>query len=238
MSSSMYLNCHSYYSLRYGTMPVEKLVSEANRNGVSALALTDINNTMGTMDFIRECKLNNIKPMAGIEFRDDENELIFTALARNNDGFREINEFLTWHNLNDTSIPPCPPVFNHTYVIYPFQSKLPRKLKENEFVGIRPEEIRKLVFSKFRYNQSQLIAFQPVTFSEETDYILHKHLRAIDNNTLLSKLTPSQLASPKEKLLPPDFLCIAYEDHPQIIKNTERLVEECDIDFNYNTVKN
>ena len=238
MSSSMYLNCHSYYSLRYGTMPVEKLVSEAKRNGVSALALTDINNTMGTMDFIRECKLNNIKPMAGIEFRDDENELIFTALARNNDGFREINEFLTWHNLNDTSIPPCPPVFNHTYVIYPFQSKLPRKLKENEFVGIRPEEIRKLVFSKFRYNQSQLIAFQPVTFSEETDYILHKHLRAIDNNTLLSKLTPSQLASPKEKLLPPDFLCIAYEDHPQIIKNTERLVEECDIDFNYNTVKN
>ena len=72
----MYLNCHSYYSLRYGTMSVEKLVAEAKRNGIPSLALTDINNTMGTIDFIRECRLNNIKPVAGIEFRDDENKFI------------------------------------------------------------------------------------------------------------------------------------------------------------------
>ncbi len=219
-------------------MPVEKLINEAKRNGIQAIALTDINNTMGTMEFIRECRLNNIKPVAGIEFRDDDKRLIFTAIAKNNDGFREINEFLTWHNLNDTPLPPYPPVFSHAYVIYPFQTMLPRKLRENEFAGIRPEEIRKLISSRFRYNQSQLVAFQPVTFSENTDHILHCHLRAIDNNTLLSKLTPSQLASPKEKFLPPDLLCIAYEDYPQIIKNTERLIEECDIDFNFNTVKN
>jgi DNA-directed DNA polymerase III PolC len=234
----MYLNCHSYYSLRYGTMSVEKLVGEAKRNGITAVVLTDINNTMGTMDFIRECRLNNIKPVAGIEFRDDENTLIFTAIAKNNNGFREINEFLTWHNLNETSLPPCPPVFNNAYVIYPFQTKLPRKLKENEFAGIRPGEIKKLITSRFRYNQSQLVIFQPVTFANKTDYLLHSHLRAIDNNTLLSKLIPSQLASSGEKFLPPDLLCIAYEDYPQIIRNTERLVEECGIDIDYNTIKN
>jgi DNA-directed DNA polymerase III PolC len=234
----MYLNCHSYYSLRYGTMPVEKLVCEAKRNGIPALALTDINNTMGTIDFVRECKLNNIKPIAGIEFRDDQNKLVYTVIAKNNVGFREINEFLTWHNLNDASLPPCPPVFSNAYVVYPFQSELPRKLKENEFVGLKPGDTRKLISSRFRYNQSQLIAFQPVTFCEDTDYLLHKHLRAIDNNTLLSKLTPSQLASPSEKLLPPDLLCIAYEDYPQVIRNTEMLIEECSINFDYNTVKN
>jgi DNA-directed DNA polymerase III PolC len=234
----MYLNCHSYYSLRYGTMSVEKLVSVAKKNGITFLALTDINNTTGIIDFIKECRLNNIKPVAGIEFRDDENKLLYTAIAKNNAGFREINEFLTWHNLNDAPLPPCPPVFSNAYVIYPFQSDLPRKLKENEFAGIKPGEIRKLISSRFRYNQARLVAFQPVTFSEETDYVLHKHLRAIDNNILLSKLTESQLASPGEKLLPPDLLCIAYEDYPQIIRNTERLEQECSIDFNYNTVKN
>ena len=234
----MYLNCHSYYSLRYGTMPVEKLISEAKRNGIPAIALTDINNTMGTMEFIRECRLNNIKPVAGIEFRDNDNRLIYTAVAKNNDGFREINEFLTWHNLNNTPLPPFPPVFSHAYVIYPFQSKLPVKLKENEFAGISSGEIRKLISSRFRYNQSQLVIFQPVTFAEKADFLLHRHLRAIDNNTLLSKLLPSQLASPAEKFLPPDLLCIAYEDYPQIIKNTERLLDECDIDIDYNTVKN
>jgi DNA-directed DNA polymerase III PolC len=234
----MYLNCHSYYSLRYGTMSVEKLVSEASRNGIPALALTDINNTMGTVDFVRECRLSNIKPIAGIEFRDDQNSLLYTAIAKNNAGFREINEFLTWHNLNDASLPPCPPLFSDAYVIYPFQSELPRKLKENEFVGLKPGDTKKLISSRFRYNQSPLIAFQPVTFSEDTDYLLHKHLRAIDNNTLLSKLTPPQLASPSEKMLPPDLLCIAYEDYSQIIRNTEMLIEECSINFDYNTVKN
>jgi DNA-directed DNA polymerase III PolC len=234
----MYLNCHSYYSLRYGTMSVEKLVSEARRNGIPALALTDINNTMGTVYFVRECRLSNIKPIAGIEFRDDQNRLLYTAIAKDNAGFREINEFLTWHNLNDASLPPCPPVFSNAYVIYPFQSELPRKLKENEFAGLKPGDTKKLISSRFRYNQSRLIAFQPVTFSEDTDYLLHKHLRAIDNNTLLSKLSPPQLASPSEKMLPPDLLCIAYEDYPQVIKNTEMLFEECSINFDYNTVKN
>jgi DNA-directed DNA polymerase III PolC len=219
-------------------MSVEKLVSEARRNGIPALALTDINNTMGTVDFVRECRLSNIKPIAGIEFRDDQNGLLYTAIAKNNAGFREINEFLTWHNLNDASLPPCPPVFSNAYVIYPFQSELPRKLKENEFVGIKPGDTRKLISSRFRYNQSRLITFQPATFSEDTDYLLHQHLRAIDNNTLLSKLTPLQLASPSEKMLPPDLLCIAYEDYPQVIKNTEMLIEECSINFDYNTVKN
>lgn len=39
----MYLNCHSYYSLRYGTMSVEELVQKAKTAGAETIALTDIN---------------------------------------------------------------------------------------------------------------------------------------------------------------------------------------------------
>ncbi len=66
----MYLNTHSYYSLRYGTMPPEKIVEEALKNGVKAMALTDINNTTGIIDFVKLCLENGIHPIAGIEFRD------------------------------------------------------------------------------------------------------------------------------------------------------------------------
>lgn len=47
----MYLNCHSYFSLCYGTLSVERLVEEAIRKGVTAMALTDINNSTGVLDF-------------------------------------------------------------------------------------------------------------------------------------------------------------------------------------------
>ncbi len=234
----MYLNSHSYYSLRYGTMPVEKMVAVAKKNDVKVMALTDINNSMGMMDFIGECRVNSIKPIAGMEFRNEQNQLLYVAIARNNKGFREINEFLTRHNLAKIPLPPRAPRFNHAYVIYPFNSNMLIKPAENEFIGVRPGEINKLVTSRFRYHQQQLMAWLPATFGSEAEYELHRHLRAIDKNTLLSKLTPADLASPKEQFMPPDFIPIIYSDYPQLIRNAERLTDECEIQIDFSTVKN
>ncbi|MBN1199600.1 MAG: PHP domain-containing protein, partial [Bacteroidales bacterium] len=68
----MYLSCHSYYSLRYGTLSIEQLVAQAASFGIQALALTDINNSTGIMDFVAACKEKGIKPIAGIEFRNGD----------------------------------------------------------------------------------------------------------------------------------------------------------------------
>ncbi len=219
-------------------MPVEKLVAGARKNDVRAMAMTDINNSMGMMDFISECRLANIKPIAGIDFRDEHNRLLFIAIARNNEGFREINEFLTRHNLDKTPLPPRAPSFSHAYVIYPFDNSIPLKPAENEFIGVRPGEINKLITSRFRYHQQQLIALLPVTFDSKEEFELHRHLRAIANNTLLSKLTPHDLASPKELFLPPDFIPIIYSDYPQLVRNAERLTDECSVQMDFGTVKN
>jgi error-prone DNA polymerase len=234
----MYLNCHSYYSLRYGTMPVEKLVAEALNNDIRSLVLTDINNTMGMMDFIGECRLVNIKPIAGVECRDKQNKLLYITIAKNNKGFREINEFLTRHNLEKTAFPSRAPDFSHVFVIYPFHSGIQGRLEENEFIGVKPGEINQLVTSRFRYHQKRLTTLMPVTFATEGDLELHRHLRTIDQNTLLSKILPEDLASPKELFLPPDFIRIMYSDYPQLIQNTEQLMDECSLAMNFNTVKN
>jgi error-prone DNA polymerase len=76
----MYLNTHSYYSLRYGTMSPERLVEEAVKNGVSAMALTDINNSTGIIDFTKLCLSEGIKPLAGIEFRNGD-DFLYTGIA-------------------------------------------------------------------------------------------------------------------------------------------------------------
>jgi len=95
----MYLNCHSNYSLRYGTLPIDKLVEMAVANSIDTLALTDINNSMGVVDFVKTCNKHGVKPVAGIELRDG-NELLYIGIARNNEGFMELNEFLSHHNIN------------------------------------------------------------------------------------------------------------------------------------------
>ncbi|MBE0652771.1 MAG: DNA polymerase III subunit alpha, partial [Bacteroidales bacterium] len=232
----MYLNTHSYYSLRYGTLSPEKLMEEAARNHVKVMALTDINNSTGIIDFARLCKEQGIHPIAGIEFRDGDRYL-YTGLARNNRGFRELNEFLSRHNEEKEALPFSAPELHDVYFVYSWDNH-PERLRENERIGIRPGELNRLAASPLRYHQDRLIIWYPVSFAGKEDYILHRHLRAIDHNTLLSKLTAENTGSDREVMVPADLLLCAYEDYPEIIRNTEALIQSCRIQFDFRSTKN
>jgi len=233
----MYLNCHSYYSLRYGTLSVEELVATAVKSNVKSMALTDINNTMATLDFVKLCFENNIKPIVGIEFRL-KNRYLYTGLACNNKGFGELNEFLSHHNINSKVLPTSPPEFSDAFIIYPFNGKIPDTLRQNEFIGIKPSQLTKLLLSKFSDKLNKLIIWYPVTFANNNDYLLHRNLRAIDNNIVLSMVEERQVANADEIMLPATDLLKKYEDYPQIIKNTNKLIADCSFEFNFSKIRN
>ncbi len=233
----MHLNNHSYYSLRYGTLSIEKLVEQARSLGITALALTDINNSMGMVDFVKECRRQGIKPIAGVEFRNGD-QLLYVALARNNAGFRELNEMLTRHNLEKTPYPDQAPLFNHVFVVYPVGTRKVAQLRENELLGVRLSQVPRLLNSELRFKQEKLVLMQPVTFSDDQSWYVHKNLRAIDHNTLLSKLTDEQFAAHDEVMLPSDRLRAAFVLYPGLLKTTEKLLHECEIDFDFSTIKN
>ncbi|MCF8370916.1 MAG: DNA polymerase III subunit alpha [Bacteroidales bacterium] len=233
----MYLNTRSYYSLRYGTLSIDQLVESAKKSGIPAMALTDINNTMGCLDFVKQCKEEGIKPIVGIDFHRKGRQL-YTGLARNNAGFRELNEFLSYHNLNNRPLPDIPPAFSDAYMVYPLGSREGEELRDNEYIGVRPGELRKLLSTEFRHRQNKLLVWQPVTFSDDESIELHRNLRAIDTNVVLSKVDDSQLADPAERILPIDRLLDMYRDFPQIIENTEKLLDDCSFEFNFKSIKN
>src|SRR5690606_16809780 len=89
----MFLNCHSYYSLRYGTIAPADLLALAGSFGVETLALTDINSTSAVMEFIQLAEKLYIRPVIGVDFRNKAKQQ-FIILAKNNTGFRNINEYL------------------------------------------------------------------------------------------------------------------------------------------------
>ncbi|HEX2936695.1 MAG TPA: DNA polymerase III subunit alpha, partial [Bacteroidales bacterium] len=77
-----------------------------------------------------------------------------------------------------------------------------------------------------------------VTFLNVGEFDMHRHLRAVDNNTLLSMLSPDQLARPEEIMLPTDKIAKLYAPFPELIKSAERLIGECRISFDFSTNKN
>ena len=232
----MYLNTHSYYSLHYGTLSISELLDLAIRNGVGTIALTDINTTMGIPEFVKEAQLKGIKPIAGCEFRNDD-DLLFIGLAKNCEGLKELNDWQTEHNLQKKSYPTDAPEFNHVFVVYPFGRKSPKELRENEFTGIRGKQLNKLLTSEYRKYPEKLVIWQPVSFQNQTGKFLHKTLRAIDHNTLISKLQENQFAGQLETM---DLKSLMYQfrDYPDLVQNTEKLMEACSISFDYKISKN
>jgi DNA polymerase-3 subunit alpha len=57
----MYINAHSYYSLRYGIVSPEELIDIYLDFGLNYCLLTDINNTSACLDFIRMAQLKKNK---------------------------------------------------------------------------------------------------------------------------------------------------------------------------------
>jgi len=232
----MYLNCHSYYSLHYGTLSITELLDLAIQNGLDTIALTDINTTMGIPEFVLEAQKKGIKPIVGCEFRNKD-ELLFIGLAKNREGLKELNDWQTEHNLQEKNYPADAPEFNHVLVIYPFGRKSVSELHENEFTGIRAKQLNKLLTSEYRKHPEKLVVWQPVTFKNKEGQFLHKALRAIDHNVLISKLQENQFADEMENM-DDQNLRHQFRDHPEIIRNTEVLMNLCSISFDFKSVKN
>lgn len=232
----MFLNCHSYHSLRYGTISLENLVRQAVDFNIKALALTDINTVTGIYDFYRLCQEYHIKPIVGAEIRV-ENELNYICLAKNASGIAEINRLLTGYNCDNIVIPQTNPPFENTYVIYPL-SNTPKILFENEFIGIRQDELNLLVRPDMKKQIEKMVILHPVTFDGTEEYELHKILRAIDGNTLISKLSESDYCKSTETFTDKKQLLDSYKPYPQIIENTKYLVNSCSFDFDFSTPKN
>jgi len=231
------------------------------------MALTDINNSSGMIDFVKSCKSRGIKPIGGMEFRDGD-KLLFIGIARNNIGFRELNEYISTINLKEKKFSTSAPVFKNVYIIYPFEmsvichsehseeshytnhtsnrdpsltlrmtKKALHSLKKYEFIGVKPKQIHKLISLDSKIT-SRMVVLQPVTFADKKTWYLHKNLRAIDHNILLSHLTPHMYAQKDEVFLNEADIITAFEQYPQIIKNTKAIIDDCKIDFDYNSSKN
>jgi DNA polymerase-3 subunit alpha len=217
-------------------MSVEQLVQKAAAAGAASIALTDINNSTAVPEFAGECIKNNLQPVAGIEFRND-NEMQYIGIARNNKGVKELNEFLSKHNFEKTSIPFPAPHFSEAYIIYSHIKVPNRKLFDNERTGIRTEDVNKLL-TLSGADRNKMVILQPVTFANNDDIFIHRSLRAVDNNILLSHLRPWQCAGENEFFHPPGYLRSMFEQYPAIINNTYDLLEDCNLSFDFNSQKN
>ena len=250
----IHLNCHTYYSLKYGTLSPQQLVAAAAEQGLKSLVLTDINNTSCGYQFIKACEQHDIKPILGIEFRTAQkatneanqvsvfsiknSKLAYVGIARNKEGWRELCAHLTRYSMSNEPIPEEAPRFEHAYVIY---RKLPKpidQLRPNEYIGVRPGEVNHLYSSYLKQHQEKLVVFAPITFIDTDGYKTHKLLRCIDLNIIIGKLEDAHCAKASEQIYTAKALKEIFSQYPQIIKNTEHIIANCEIKMHNTPLNN
>ena len=231
----MLLNLHSYYSLRFGTLSLQDLISGMLAGGYDTAVLTDINNSSGSLDFIKLGRAAGLNLLAGMEFRSGD-QLCFVAVAKNEQGFREINEFRTKLNMENRPTPERSPDFEQVFVIYPFHKLNSFPLRDFEYIGVRPSERTRAQLMD-RKLLERCVILATVSF-RRADYTLHRQLRAIDNNLLISQLNPDQVAAEDEVFIPRVKLMRLFSELPQLLANTNRILGQCSFGFDFTSVKN
>lgn len=229
----MYLNCHSQYSFRYGIMQTSELLDEAENLGFQNLALTDINSTSGSLYFAMEAQKRGFNACLGVDFRKG-NKQKFIAIAQNNTGFENINLYLSSILAGKVILNKKAPsdLLQHAFVIYPLE-EAPKQLQPREFVGINAQQLFAYKKIAHLWPKQKCLALNTVSFRNRKDFDTHRLLRAIHCNVLLSKLSPEEQGKKNHRFFTHQLLQTSFKDHPHLLENAERLLQNCRIDFDF-----
>ncbi len=232
----MFLNAHTYFSLRFGVLSPEHFVQEAKKLGIRSFVLSDINNSTAVFDVLRFCRKAGIKMIPGIDFRINGIQK-YIGIARNADGFHQLNHFLSDSNIQKKILPERAPVLPDVFFVYPTQT-FPADYREDEYCGIRVAELNQIDY-RFKWIpfHKQLI-LHTLLFSSEEERELHRHLVAIDHNTLLTKVPEDCLAGDASFFISEAELERRFYSRSHLIENTRKLLSDCSFDFDFKGLKN
>ncbi|WP_394907895.1 DNA polymerase III subunit alpha [uncultured Mesonia sp.] len=231
----MYLNCHSWFSLRYGVIPEDELCDWVLAQGVQDFVLTDINSTSACLSFIKHAQKRGVCPRVGVDFRNEHQQL-YVGIAQNNQGYYELNRFLSQYLEQQQDFPLQAPNLPNCYFIYPIHAlkKLVSfSLLSQHYVGVSFTDLLSLKRNKLAYPKEKLVFLQSLSFRNKKDFNAHRLLRSIDLNCLLSKLPEAQQGQAKHTFYTPEVITQSCKGIDYLLKQTQELLANCRVDFKF-----
>ena len=102
----------SNYTLLSSLLKITDIVEHAKKENISTIALTDTN-MYGTMEFIKKCESENIKPIVGLHLLlEDFTVVIF---AKDYDGYKSLIKLSTIQNERQITIEDIT-TYNHNVI--------------------------------------------------------------------------------------------------------------------------
>ena len=93
----IHLRCHSAYSLCQGAVKIKTFPALCETNKMPAVAMTDLNNLFGAMEFSIKCAEKGIQPIIGctVHVRYQDNNYPLTLLCQSQEGYKNLSHLVT-----------------------------------------------------------------------------------------------------------------------------------------------
>lgn len=223
----------SHYSFMQGTAPVKNLCAQARQYGYPRLALTDIDNLCGMWTFINQCRAFGLQPIIGAQVTDPENAGHTTVcLVKDPKGYSNLTRLITQRHRDDGfALKTTLPRFAKGLAVLTDDPELLVFWHENN-IDLAAHAARHPISSHHPLSRTAAARDIPIVTTPDSFMLspeeirIHRLLRAIDNNTSLSRLSAKDCAPSTAFLAPPAMVKKKFHMQPEVLKNSQILSEK------------
>ena len=213
----------SNYSIQSSLLKINDIVEYAKKSNIPSIALTDTN-MFGTMEFIKLCEKENIKPLVGLKVLLEDYYLI--VIAKDYDGYKNIIKLSTIQSERLITIEDLKKYNKNLIVIVPFFHSSKYNDLSNIYIDIY------LGYSNKNEENNAMIITKNIVFLRESLYLKNSdketlsYLYRIRDGKTISDEVEYDLNN--HELLISDIYQLSSEKG---VENTFNIAEQCNIIF-------
>jgi error-prone DNA polymerase len=220
----------------WGVPKLEALCQAAQSQGQDYLALTDTNGLYGAIRFLEVAREHGLKPIIGAELVSDQHRAVL--LAKNSTGYANLCRILSARHC-DESFDFIESVAQHRIGLVIFSDdpvSVAAWQTESEadlYVELTPGPALQDAVALSRRLRLPPVATTRAAFLQPADYQAHRLLRAIAENTTLSRLKANHCALLSHWLMSEPMLARHLPHVPEAVTNTRLIAEQCLTDWDF-----
>ncbi len=232
----VHLHTHSLYSPMHGVPTLEKLCEAVRTQGQDRLALTDTNGLYGAIRFLEVARDAGLKPILGAELVHEARRAVL--LAKTPTGYANLCRILSARH--------CDEAFDFTGTVARHRAGLvilsddraaliawSQDSDQDLYVELTPGPTMREAVAFSRQRGLPPVATARASFLRPADYYAHRLLRAIAENTTLSRLRAEHCCAPSQWLMPEAVLARYFPHIPAALTNTCRIAEAYHTDWDF-----
>lgn len=226
------LKTRSYFSLLHGTASPIQLCKRAKDLGFSHLALTDQDNLYGLPAFLAACKETTIQPIIGAEISSPNNsDVSITCLVLDKEGYGNLCALISARHCNkEFRLEMITAASCQGLLVLCSDLVLAKPLFKSGIevvvdLGCRPTAEGRILREWALKNRLPVVCTPSSSTAEATEFDLHTLLRAIGENTSLSRVSTENKKI--EALLAPKDYKERFSIWPEVMESTNRIGRRC-----------